>query len=330
MSVSSLESINEQYDPVIISSFGSESLSENISAHSGVPICNVILSHFGNGETRFEIQTNVRNRHIIIVSQMRTGNVNNDFMALTMILDACNRSDAIKLTVVIPYFPYSRSDKRDKPRVPIGAANIARILNLYNIDNIISLDLHAGQLQGLFNKGFHNLYIKNTMIEELNKIIGENRNDYVLVSPDAGSIKRIEAYSEKLKMDYIILHKIRDYNNPGTIKKSLLVGDKEQYYGKTGIIIDDMVDSMGTMFSATNVLIENGIKDVIIAVTHPIFSGNSIDNLENNNGIKNVIVTNSLPLPRKSHKIKVIDCSLLITKAIVCITNGDSISKLFE
>lgn len=326
-----IENIDFSDRPILISGFGSEGLTKSIHKFSGIDMCNITLSHFGNSETRVEINTNIRNRHVIIVSQTRTGSVNDDFMSTTMILDACERSDAGKITLVMPYYPYSRSDKKDHPRVPIGAANIARILKTYNIDNIISLDLHAGQLQGLFDKGFHNLYIINYMRD----LIQERYSnlDIVLVSPDSGSIKRIEAYAEKLKKDYIILHKKRDYTKPGTVLNSMIIGDSTQYVGKTGVIIDDMADSCGTMISAINELISNGMKDVIVIVTHGVLSGKAIENINNCEHIREMIVTNSLPQENNielCEKLYTLDSGRLITEALLAITKGESVSKLFD
>lgn len=298
-----------------------------------VPVCDMVLDHFGNGETRVELSCNIRNRHVILIAQMRTGFVNDDFMSLVMLIDACRRSAASKITVVMPYYPYSRSDKKDKPRVPIGSAAIASILNGYNVDNVISLDLHAGQTQGLIDRGFHNLYVINLVIRYLKGFKNFNSSNSILISPDIGGVKRIEAYSKKMKIDHVILHKIRDYDKPGTVMKSIIIGDPKQYQGKTGVIIDDMADSMGTMVSATNELRSHGIKNVIIIVTHGIFSGKAIERINDCDFIENVICTDSLPQGdniSKCKKLIVLPCSILIGDALDRIINGGSVSSLFE
>lgn len=317
--------------PLLIAGLGSQELTESIHKHSNLELCDIQVDHFGNGETMVNIGTNIRNRHVIIICQMRTGLVNDDFMSMCLILDACERSDAGKITLVLPYYPYSRSDKKDHPRVPIGAANVSRILKTYNIDNIISLDLHAAQIQGLFDKGFHNLYIINYVRDIIKERYSEL--DYVLVSPDAGSIKRIEAYAEKLKKDYIILHKQRDYNNPGTVMKSIIVGDPQQYVGKVGIMIDDIADSCGTVQKAVEELTSHGMKEVIVIVTHGVFSGKGIDVINNCHSIREVIVTNSLPQEQnmfRCNKLYTLDSGRLITQALLAITKGGSVSTLFE
>lgn len=316
---------------MIIPGLGSEKLTKSISCRSNIPLCDIELSHFGNGETRVEINSNMRNQHVIIVAQMRTGSVNDDFMSLLMLLDACRRSDASKLTVVLPYYPYSRSDKKDRPRVPICAAAISHVLNQYNIDNLISLDLHAGQLQGLFDKGFHNLYMINKMCKKLVQE-GVNAQDHILISPDVGGIKRIESYSQKLKIGNVVLHKVRDYTKPGTVLRSIIIGDEAQYKGKIGVLIDDMCDSMGTMVSATNELVAHGIKHVVIVVTHGIFSGKAIERINNCENIHQVICTSSLPQEHNQKlckKLDVLDCAELVSEALEAITTGESVSKLF-
>lgn len=326
-----IENLDFSDKPLLISGFGSEGLTKSIHKYSGLDLCDIKLDHFGNGETQVEINTNIRNRHVIIVCQTRSGFVNDDFMSTSLILDACERSDAGKITLVLPYYPYARSDKKDHPRVPIGAANIARILKSYNIDNIISLDLHAGQLQGLFDKGFHNLYIVNYMRD----LIQERYSnlDYVLVSPDAGSIKRIEAYAKKLEKDYIILHKQRDYTKKSTIKNSIIIGEPDQYVGKVGIVIDDIADSCGTIQKAVDELVSHGMKEVIVIVTHGVLSGPAISRINSCTNIREVIVTNSLPQEenmKKCDKLYTLDAGRLITQALLAITKGESVSTLFD
>jgi len=317
--------------PLLISGFGSEYLTESIHKHSKLELCDIKLDHFGNGETQVEINSNIRNRHVIVVCQTRTGFVNDDFMSTTLILDACERSDAVKITLVMPYYPYARSDKKDHPRVAIGAANIARILKSYNINNIISLDLHAGQLQGLFDKGFHNLYIVNYMRDLIKERYSDL--DYVLVSPDVGSIKRIEAYAKKLEKDYVILHKQRDYTKKSTIKNSIIIGEPDQYVGKTGIVIDDIADSCGTVQKAVDELVSHGMKEVIVIVTHGVLAGKGVQRLNDCKHIREVIVTNSLPQEenmKKCDKLYTIDSGRLITQALLAITKGESVSTLFK
>lgn len=349
--------IEKREKTILISSFGSNELTDSIQLLLGIKKCEAILSHFKNGETRVEITTSIRNKNIIIVAQIRKGYINDDFLGLTMILDACQRSSVDKINLVLPYFPYSRSDKKDKSRISIGAANIANILKIYKIDNIISLDLHSGQLQGLFDKGFHNLYMINHMSEfisqtlflsddvneddvneddvnkDFNKDVNKDvKSNYVLVSPDIGGINRIEAYSKKLNMEYIVLHKTRDHQVPGTIINCIAFGTISKYVGKTAIIVDDIMDSGGTMMAAVNKLIENGIKDIIIVITHGIFSGDALLLIDSCSYIKKVYTSNSLPQTENKllcDKISVVNAAGLISKALITLDNEGSLSRLF-
>lgn len=299
---------------------------------------NIISGLFSNGETKMEINTNVRNKHVIIVTQIRTGHINDDLMELFMILDALNRANSDKITVIMPYYPYSRSDKKDSPRCAIGAATIANIFNTMGVDNLVSLDLHAGQLQGLLRKGFHNLYIKNYMCDfmlnnYLFKYPREKWNDYfIIISPDAGAAKTIKSYSVTLGINNIILDKQRDYSKPSTVVKSRFIGDKEDFVGKTGLIIDDIGDTMGTMCSASKELVDNGLKDVIVFLTHGVFSGPAIERINNTPYIKEVVVTDTLPQfenCKLSSKIKVLSIAELVSRTIEGLVTGNSISKLF-
>ena len=322
----------------IMSSPKDSNLALSISKHLGVPVCKTKAGLFNNSESYVEINENVRNCHIIYVCSTRTGTINDDFMELLLFMDACNRSDVSKKTVILPYYPYSRSDKKDKPRTPIAAALMATLLKTQNIDHIISLDLHASQLQGLFGKGFHNLYIIDYMSEFLYqnylKFYPDNEwsDHFVLVSPDAGAIKRTEAYGKKLGINYIILHKQRDYTNPGTVLKSVIVGEKDTFQGKIGIILDDMSDTMGTVCAASKVLVDFGLKEVIVGVTHGILSGPALDRINATPYIKEVIVTDSLPQEdnvSKCPKLRVLSSGELISRTVDSILTGKSVSVLF-
>lgn len=320
-------------DARIIACSGSEYLAEAIHCISDIKMCPSVIAHFGNGETRVEIRESIRGTDVTVVCVTRNGAINNDFLSLCMVLDACRRSGANSVNVVLPYYPYSRSDKRDAPRVPIGAAAIAGILESYHVDNIISLDLHAGQLQGLIDRGFHNIYIINVMCDYIRTVLDLDSDKHILISPDAGSIKRLEAYSKKLGVEYVILHKQRDYSKPGTVVRSMLIGDKELYRDKVGIVIDDMADTMGTMVAACDVLRDHGLVGMHTVVTHGVLSGPAIDRINGCEFIQSVVVTNTLPQTenaRRCPKIKIVDCAPLITRAIEAIAKNESVSALWE
>lgn len=316
---------------VIVSCSGSTVLTNKIAKHMGISVCNATVGLFNNGETRVELRDNVRNKDIFIVCSTRTGHINDDFMELILIIDACKRAGVEKISVIMPYYPYARADKKDKSRVPISSAVIANILNMMDVNNIISLDLHAGQIQGLFDRGFHNLYIVKYMAEFLHNNL-KLSNNYVMVSPDVGSVSRIKAYAELFKMNFVILNKERDYTKPGTVMKSTIVGEPDLYVGKTAIVGDDIGDTMGTLIKAVDELVSKGVKDVIIFLSHGVFSADAIKKIKKCDKIKAVIVSNSLPQADNSRhcdKIIELDTSELFARAADAIISGKSLSQLF-
>jgi ribose-phosphate pyrophosphokinase len=299
---------------------------------------NVINGKFNNGETDIKIDTNIRGKHVIVVSRIRTNHVNDDFMELMMILDASSRASAEKITVIMPYYPYSRSDKKDHPRSPIGAAVIAKFIKKMYVANLVSVDLHAGQIQGFIDKGFHNLYMKRYMCDDIyNNYVAFHDKDtwndkFILIAPDAGSAKAVKGYSKLLKINNIILDKDRDYKARNTVLASRFVGSKDLFAGKTGIIIDDMADTMGTMCSAIKELCDNGLKDAIVLVTHGVLSGPAIANINNTQHIKEVVVSDTLLQDQnviKSPKIRVTTCAKLIARTLDAMLTGGSVSSLF-
>ncbi len=299
----------------------------------------ITTGQFSNGETRVQIETSVRDMHVVVISQIRTGRINDDIMELLLILDACIRAGTSKITVVLPYYPYSRSDKKDHPRCPIAAALVAKLLTSCHIDNLISLDLHAGQIQGFIEKGFHNLYIRNYMCDDMfNHYLkfyekATWNENFILIAPDAGSARAVKCYSKVLGINNVILDKQRDYSKPGTVVNSRIIGSPNDLKNKIGFMIDDMADTFGTMCAAAKELVDYGIKYVIVFVTHGVLSGPAIENINNTPHIKEVIVTDTLSQEHnliKCPKLRVMTCAELIARSVVDgILNGQSISRLF-
>jgi ribose-phosphate pyrophosphokinase len=317
-----------------VTSRGTQIVSKNLGA-------NITTELFNNGETRVKINTNIRNKHVVIVSRIRTGHINDDLIELFMVMDACNRAGVDKVTVILPYYPYSRSDKKDDPRCPIGAAVVAKFLQAMNINNLISVDLHAGQIQGYIDKGFHNLYMMYYIADDIYRNYlrpySENKDKwnekFVLIAPDAGSARTVKKYSKLFGINNIILDKDRNYDKPGTVMESRYVGSKDLFVGKKGIIIDDMADTMGSMCSAAKELIDDGLEEVYAIVTHGILSGPAIKNINSTPYIKEVVVTDSLPQEKniiQSPKIRVLTCTELLGRALDGILTGRSISRLFQ
>jgi ribose-phosphate pyrophosphokinase len=265
--------------------------------------------------------------------------INDYIVELIGIVSACRRSSAGTITALIPYFPYCRSDKKDAPRVPIMSRDVADMLVNAGVTRIVSIDLHAGQLQGFANIGWDNLFCLNLFVEELHKTLfnglnlDEINHKYVLVSPDVGGAKRIEAYAKKLKMNHVIMHKQRDHTKKSVITKTIIVGDVESIKNKTAIIIDDIIDTMGTMTAAANELTEHGAKNVIIIATHGIFSYPAFQRITECNAITQVIVTNTLPQidnMKKCKKITCVDTSGLLAEVIKRLVESGSLSELFK
>lgn len=315
-------------------------LSEKISKYLGIPLVERKIIDFANSETYVEIQENVRNCKVYVIQTGSTnGNlsVNDIHMESLQIIDACVRADVKKIGIIYASFPYARSDKKDRPRVSIMSHIVANTLKNAGCQRIISMDIHSGQLQSVVQLPFDNLYDIKYQIQNLKTTVfaglsqEEIRNNFVLISPDVGGAKRIRDYSRRLEISSSLLDKRRDYCNANTILKSELIGGDVE--GKTAIIVDDILDSAGTLISAINDLKNHGMKDCIIVVSHGIFSGPAIERINNCDLIKKVFCTNSIDQTnncKSCDKISVVDVSGLFGEVIKLINNGGSISKLFE
>lgn len=322
----------------LISGRSNIELANNVASYLGLSLTPVEIKDFNNGEIYVQILDNVRGKDIYVI---QTGvkddqhSLNDYIMELEIIADSCRLSSAKSVTAIIPNFPYARADKKDMPRTSITGSLIARKLKNVGIDRIVSMDLHSGQIQGFIDIPFDNLYAMKLIIPFINQNVflsNEDKQNYVLVSPDAGGIKRILSYAKHLEMPHIIMHKQRDYTKISVVQNTMVIGDKTVLKGKTAILIDDIIDTMGTMLATSHELMEAGAKDIIIIATHGIFSGQAIERINNAEHIKAVIVTNSISQSanmEKCSKIKTIDTADLFAKVICRIVTGDSISELF-
>jgi len=334
--------INEMNNCIkLLAGNSNKPLANAISRELGIKLTDCVVEKFPNTEIRVEINENVRGCIMFIIQSGGSNNIEgdsiNDYIMETLLLiDACKRSGANKVNVFFALLPYSRSDKKDKSRVPIAGALISRILESAGADRIICMDLHASQIQGFTTLPFDNLYAINLHIKNLksalfdqmsNEHINEN---YVLVSLDVGGSKRVKEYAKRLNMNYALMDKQRDYSKPGTVLKSVLVGDVKN---KTAICIDDMCDTCGTMVAGINDLKSHGAKDAIVVVTHGIFSGIAIARINECDFVKEVRVIDTLDQTeniRKCNKITVVGSSWLFAQVIKRLVDGDSISELFE
>ena len=292
---------------------------------------NTQFYQFGNNEVNtFPIES-IRQNNVYIIasgSNMEGASINDNIITMLSLIRSCRDASAKYITLVCPYFPYSRSDKKDKSRMPIMAKLMCDLIKISGADRIITIDLHSAQIQGFFEGPFDNLYAINHLINAIKTDF--DMKDCIIVSPDAGGEKRAAAWSSKLDIPYTFLTKSRDHNKVSVIAKHELVHQLD-FSNKVAILIDDIGDTLGTLCSAANILKNKGTNKIIAVVTHGIFSGKAFDNL-NKSVIDYIYVTNTLPQDeniKKSDKIKVVNISNLFARAIECCVNAKSISSLF-
>lgn len=281
------------------------------------------VNRFSDGEIQIEIEENVRKKDVYII-QSTCSPVNDNLMELLLMIDAMRRSSASRITAVIPYFGYARQDKKVAPRVPISAKLIADLLTHSGACRIITMDLHAGQIQGFFNIPVDNLYAAPILIEKMREeFAGE---DVVIVSPDAGGVERARAFAKRLDCGLAIVDKRRD--RPNEAKAMAVIGDVA---GKTAIILDDMVDTAGTLTEASNAISEMGAKEVHACCTHAVLSGPAVERIQKS-ALKSLVATDTIPLSEAAmacDKIKVLSVASLVGEAIIRSHRGDSVTTLF-
>lgn len=300
---------------------------------------------FANGEIRSRIFDNLRGKDVFIINSGCSNNdINlsiNDIIFETLILvDSCRRSMANTVNIIMPNFPYARGDKKDEPRAPIPAKLIANLFSSVKIDRLVSVDLHSTQIQGFIDIPFDNLYSVNLVIKCLennlfrNMSLEERQKKFIIISPDAGATKRTLAFSDKMKLNTIIMHKQRSYTKANTIEKTILIQESGQsnFKGKIAIICDDIADTCGTLTSAINTLSQYGIEKVICVITHGVFSKNALDRINNCDLIQDFYVSDSIPQENNAkicHKLKIFSLSDLLSDVIERIITRKPISELF-
>jgi ribose-phosphate pyrophosphokinase len=316
-------------------------LAVKISDNLKIPLTKCVLDDFSNTELKVEILESIRGFDVFILQTGGFSNehsINDYLMELLSLVNTCKLSSARSINVIIPCYFYARSDKKDG-RVPINGSLVAQMLEVSGATRIVSMDLHSGQIQGFARIPFDNLFAINIHISNLMKTIfkgmtqEEINKKYVLVSPDNGGIRRVDAYSTRMGMNYVTLHKTRNYAEKSVVKRSVLVGDSELISEKTGILIDDILSTCGTMIAAAEELKKYGMKDCIIIVTHGEFSGNAITKISECDMIKEVITTNTLAQTenvKQCKKITVVDISELLSEVIRRLIKGGSISEMFN
>ncbi|CEP21404.1 K00948 ribose-phosphate pyrophosphokinase [Cyberlindnera jadinii] len=297
-------------------------LAEKISQRLGIKLSKIGVYQYSNQETSVTIAESVRDEDVYIIQTGCGENEINDFlMELLIMIHACKTASARRITAVIPNFPYARQDKKDKSRAPITAKLIANLLQTAGCHHVITMDLHASQIQGFFRIPVDNLYAEPSVLRYIKENIGTE--NAILVSPDAGGAKRVASIADKLDLNFALIHKERQKANE--VSKMVLVGDVQD---KTCILIDDMADTCGTLVKAADTLLDNGAKEVISIVTHGIFSGAAPERLANSR-LSKIVCSNTVPVTIENDRLDQIDVSPTLAEAIRRLHNGESISYLF-
>ena len=302
----------------IFSCTQSVDLSQKIAKQFGIELGNVNFSHYSDGEFQPSFEESVRGARLFIIGSTQPSSEN--LMELLLMVDAAKRSSARHITAVVPYFGWARQDRKDKPRVPIGAKLIANLIEAAGATRIITMDLHADQIQGFFEKPVDHLYASTIFIPYIQSL---KLRKLTIASPDMGGSKRAYAYSRFLKSNVVICYKQRKKAN--VVSHMELIGKVD---GKNVIIVDDMVDTAGTLCKAADLMVERGAESVRAICTHALLSGNAYDNIEKSK-LKELIVTDSIPQQKKSDKVKVLTCSKLFADVMHNVNSNKSINSFF-
>ena len=293
-------------------------LAEKIAEKLGTELGKSSIQLYSDGEFQPSFEESVRGCSVFIIQS--TFPPAENLMELLLMIDAAKRASAYKVIAVIPYFGYARQDRKDKPRVSIGAKLVADLLMAAGVDRVMTMDLHAEQIQGFFNVPVDHIFASALFVPYIKSL---NLDNLVIASPDMGGTKRANAYARFLNSDMVICYKQRKKAN--VIGEMTVIGDVKD---KNVIILDDMVDTAGTLSKAANMMMEQGARSVRACATHPILSGNAYENIENS-ALTELVVTDSIPLKKSSEKIKVISVAGLLADIIQKVYNYQSISSSF-
>jgi len=297
-------------------------LAQEICQYLGLPLGELTLYNFSDGEDYCQIDENVRGADVFVV-QPTCSPVNDHVMELLILLDAFRRSSASRITAVMPYFGYARQDKKDKPRVPIAAKLMADLLTASGADRILTMDLHSAQIQGFFNIPVDHLFAAPVLLDAIREM---NLADLVVVSPDVGGVARARAIGKRLGASLAIIDKRRTGKNETEVLN--VIGDVE---GRNVLILDDIIDTAGTLIQAEEALREQGARKTFAAAVHPVLSGPALERIEAS-GLESLVVTNTIPLDAalaRCRKIRSLSIAPLLGEAIQRIHQGTSVSSLF-
>jgi ribose-phosphate pyrophosphokinase len=307
---------------VVFSGRANPELSASVADHLGLKLGGIKLTNFSDGESYCQILENVRGRDVYVI-QPTSQPVNDNLMELFLILDALKRSSAGRVNAVIPYFGYARQDRKDKPRVPITASLVAQLLQASGINRVLSVDLHAAQLQGFFDVPVDHLFAAPVLVKHIAAL---GLPGLTIISPDAGGVERARAYAKRLDASLAIVDKRREMANVAEVMN--VIGDVE---GRNCFVVDDMVDTAGTLCETVNALLKKGAASVHAACSHAVLSGPAVDRL-NKSGIASLVVTDTIPTRAKREacpKITVLSIAPLIAEAMKRIHEETSVSSLF-
>jgi ribose-phosphate pyrophosphokinase len=309
----------------IISGNSNQAFARKVAAAAGVELGHCQVNRFADGEIQVEIHESVRGDSVFVI-QPTCPPVNENLMEMFVMLDALKRASAKEITAVIPYFGYARQDRKVAPRAPISAKLMADLLQTAGADRVVAVDLHAAQIQGFFDVPVDHLFGTPTMARAWRERYGTGE-EFVAVSPDAGGVERTRAFAKRIDAPIAIIDKRR--SKPGEAKALHLIGDVRD---KTAIIVDDMIDTAGTLTQAVDSLLKNGANKVFAVATHALFSGPAISRLTES-GLTKVLVTDTIPLSPQAQacdKIEIITVAPLVAEAIRRIYGNDSVSSLFD
>ena len=307
---------------VLLAGSSHPELAKKISAYIGVPVADMDLFKFANDDNFVKINENIRQRNVYVI-QSTCRPVNDNLMELLIVMDACKRASTNSITAVLPYYGYARSDKKDQPRVPITAKLVADLLTTAGADRIICMDLHAEAIQGFFNIPVDHLYAMPVFIEYLKQRL---LRDLVIVSPDAGGVARARAYAKRVGADLAIVDKRRVGNQDAT-EMYHVIGEVR---GKSCVLVDDIIDTAGTITKAAGILLDRGAREVRAMGTHATLSEPARERLQSSDLVE-VLVTDTVPIPQEKMipKIRVLSIAPLLGETIKRIHDGDSVSSLF-
>jgi ribose-phosphate pyrophosphokinase len=306
----------------LFSGTANPALAKEISEYLGISLGQATTSAFSDGEIRIRIEENVRGADVFIV-QSCCHPVNNSIVELLIMIDALKRSSAHRITAVIPYFAYARQDRKDQPRVPISAKLMADLITTAGADRVLTMDLHAGQIQGFFNIPVDNLYAAPILLDYIMK---RGKTDLVVVSPDAGGVERARAFAKRLQASLAIIDKRRE--GPNNAQVMNIIGDVQD---RSALLLDDMIDTAGTIVQGAQACADKGARAVWASCTHPVLSGPALERIQAS-CLTEVVVTNTIPLNGKDQqcpKLRVLSVAPLLGEAISRIHQEESVSSLF-